>query len=224
MTLTENINRAIIDFDNIKTAIEDKGVTVGDVPTSDYAEKIGEIQADSDPYEILNQILNKTLEKLRLNHVPTASLSMLKLGNNYDQGHIIKSIELPDNTDNIGVWQFANLKNLQQFDAGFSGKFDNVCLHSCINLKSLIIRNNDVCATLYNTSSITFHSTGKIYVVPELIESYKAATNWTTHANKFRNLYIAKSVEEKNQFLVDENVPSESMIVCDADESYTVKE
>ena len=43
-SLAENIGQAISDFDNIKQAIEDKGVTVGNVPTSEYAGKIGEIQ------------------------------------------------------------------------------------------------------------------------------------------------------------------------------------
>lgn len=43
--IVTNINRAISDFDSIKSAIEDKGVTVGNVPTSQYADKISEIQS-----------------------------------------------------------------------------------------------------------------------------------------------------------------------------------
>ena len=43
-SLSQNITQAINDFDSIKTAIESKGVTVGNVPTSEYAGKIGEIQ------------------------------------------------------------------------------------------------------------------------------------------------------------------------------------
>lgn len=42
--LVENINRAIADFDSIKTAIEDKGIDVGNAPTSEYGNKIAEIQ------------------------------------------------------------------------------------------------------------------------------------------------------------------------------------
>ena len=40
-SLAENITQAIADFDGIKTAIESKGVTVGNAPTSQYADKIG---------------------------------------------------------------------------------------------------------------------------------------------------------------------------------------
>lgn len=43
--LVENICRAIADFDNIKTAIEDKGVNVGNAPTSEYGNRIAEIQS-----------------------------------------------------------------------------------------------------------------------------------------------------------------------------------
>lgn len=42
--IVTNINRAIADFDSIKTAIEKKGVTVGNAPTSEYGNKIAEIQ------------------------------------------------------------------------------------------------------------------------------------------------------------------------------------
>lgn len=44
-SLKENIAQAIADFDSIKTAIEEKGVTVGNVPTSQYADKIGQISS-----------------------------------------------------------------------------------------------------------------------------------------------------------------------------------
>ena len=43
--IVTNINRAISDFDSIKSAIEAKGVTVGNVPTAQYADKITEIQS-----------------------------------------------------------------------------------------------------------------------------------------------------------------------------------
>lgn len=41
--ISTNINRAIADFDSIRTAIENKGVTVGNSPTSRYADKIRDI-------------------------------------------------------------------------------------------------------------------------------------------------------------------------------------
>lgn len=52
MTLADNINRAIADFDSIKNAIENKGVDVGTAPTSEYADKISQIETGDDYYDI----------------------------------------------------------------------------------------------------------------------------------------------------------------------------
>ena len=44
-TITENVNQAVQDFDNIKQAIIDKGIEVPNgTPTSEYSTKIGDIQ------------------------------------------------------------------------------------------------------------------------------------------------------------------------------------
>ena len=44
-TITENVNQAVQDFDNIKQAIIDKGIEVPNgTPTSEYADKIGKIK------------------------------------------------------------------------------------------------------------------------------------------------------------------------------------
>lgn len=43
MTIAENLNRLYDVKENIKTAIETKGVTVGDAPFVDYSNKILEI-------------------------------------------------------------------------------------------------------------------------------------------------------------------------------------
>lgn len=51
--ISTNINRAIADFDSIRTAIENKGVTVGNVPTNTYADKISEIGGGGDRHYIL---------------------------------------------------------------------------------------------------------------------------------------------------------------------------
>lgn len=50
-SLTENIQQTIADFDSIKTAIEDKGVQVGNIPTSQYAEKISKIQGGGSGFD-----------------------------------------------------------------------------------------------------------------------------------------------------------------------------
>lgn len=61
----------------------------------------------------------------------------------------------------------------------------------CGNLTALIIRTPSVC-TNYDSWSIQTSGIGKgigyIYVPKSLIEEYKAATNWSNHADRFRAL------------------------------------
>lgn len=60
----------------------------------------------------------------------------------------------------------------------------------CINLDTLIIRNTDgvpklVSSGLSGATKIV-NGTGYIYVPAEMVEAYKAATNWSTYADQIR--------------------------------------
>lgn len=60
--------------------------------------------------------------------------------------------------------------------------------YNCSALVTLIIRTESVCA-LANTSAFTGCSKlANIYVPDALVDSYKAATNWTTYADKIKPL------------------------------------
>ena len=63
------------------------------------------------------------------------------------------------------------------------------CFAGCTKLKALILRNTNVVA-LANTNAFQStpiaSGTGFIYVPAALIDSYKAAPNWTTYANQIR--------------------------------------
>lgn len=177
-------------------------------------------------YDVMNKYITNTLEKLRIDNIPTGNLRFLQPGGyvNASRLSFVKYLEFPNNTDTLGTWQFGNLTGLLRFDAGYTTKFDNVCLYGCSNLKALIIRTNDVVPSLYSRSAIALASNGKIYVPKNMIEDYKVATNWTNFADNFKELYIADTIEEKEQTLIDSEIESGSMIVCDIDESYTIKE
>ena len=59
----------------------------------------------------------------------------------------------------------------------------------CANLTKLILRHSQVC-TLGDTMSFDYtpiaSGTGYIYVPDELVEQYKAATNWSVYASQIR--------------------------------------
>ena len=62
--------------------------------------------------------------------------------------------------------------------------------YQCTHLETLILRSNSIC-TLANTTTalnetLIVKGTGYVYVPSALVDSYKAATNWTTYANQFR--------------------------------------
>lgn len=225
--IVENVNQAISDFDSIKEAIEDKGVEVGNAPTSQYGEKIGRIETSGgDPYAVINAYMTDTLVRLRLNNVPSGKLKLIVPGSNVVNSALqnIESIELPNNTDGLASWQFAKLGSLKRFDVGGATNFANVCLSGCPKLEELILRKSDSCATLHSSNSVSFSSNGKIYVPPSLIEDYKVATNWTSYAQRFRKLYYANSDSERDSLLADSTIDVGSMIICDYNESYVVKE
>lgn len=66
---------------------------------------------------------------------------------------------------------------------GFSG---------CTNLAAVILRGSTVCSmtssTVFNNDSGITKGTGYIYVPRAMVDSYKAATNWSTYAAQFRAL------------------------------------
>lgn len=183
------------------------------------------VNVPQDPYEVMNDYIEGTLTRLRLNNVPLGRLKYIAPGGSATTiaDQTIQRIELPNNTDALGVWQFGRMEHLLLFDSGYTKTFGNVCLSGCFSLRWIIIRRSDEYATLYSTSTISMHSTGRIAVVPSLITGYQSQTNWSHWADRFRNLYFANSDAEKEALIYDSSVPNESMIVCDYNESYYVK-
>ena len=209
---------------DIAVAIQGKDgggqMTVDEMPGRIQAIQVG------DPYQVMNDYIEGgTLTRLRLNNVPSGRLKYIQPGGASlgiaDQ--TIQRIELPNNTDALGVWQFGNMTNLLLFDSGYTPAFGNVCLAKGMSLKWIVVRKGDLIPTLYSNSSISLSAAGRIAVVPELIEDYKNGTNWSYWADRFRNLYFANSNDELEELLIDGTVPNESMIVCDYNETYYVK-
>lgn len=90
--------------------------------------------------------------------------------------------EVPHN----GLRQFGGLVKAD-FHALMSIKSNG--FYKCTNLETLIIRTNSVCSVVTGTvftSSKIQSGTGYIYVPAALVDSYKAATNWSAFADQFR--------------------------------------
>lgn len=71
--------------------------------------------------------------------------------------------------------------------------WDANAFQNCSALKCLILRNEETICSLSHTGALSSTpikagGTGYIYVPSALVDSYKAATNWSTYADQFRAL------------------------------------
>ena len=112
------------------------------------------------------------------------------------------AISLPDLT-NPGVGLFRYCMKLKRVDMGAATAIKGNTFANCYNLVSVIMRAETI-ATLASTNAFNqcYHILGKvnttdnpdgladgyIYVPRALVDTYKAATNWSTYASQFRAL------------------------------------
>lgn len=100
----------------------------------------------------------------------------------------LKKLVLPSLTD-VPYNGFRQYKGLIKGDFHKIRNIAQNGFYQCTNLETLIIRTNSVC-TLFTGSVFTGSKiqsgTGYIYVPSALVDSYKAATNWSAYADQFR--------------------------------------
>ena len=91
----------------------------------------------------------------------------------------------------IGDSAFRSCSSLTMADFPVVTSIRGSAFRSCSELKSLILRGNNVCTlsatSAFNSTPIS-SGTGYIYVPSALIEQYKTANNWSTYAAQFRAL------------------------------------
>lgn len=102
----------------------------------------------------------------------------------------LTAVDFPVATS-IGSNVFYDCSNLTTADLPVAASISSNAFYKCSKLASLILRSG-VMATLVNASAFTrtpiASGTGYIYVPAALVDSYKAANNWSTYANQFRAL------------------------------------
>lgn len=102
----------------------------------------------------------------------------------------LTSVNFPSVTT-IQSEAFAYCKALTSAAFPSATSISGIVFDSCSQLTSLILSGNAVC-TLANKSAFTgtpiASGTGYIYVPSALIDTYKAASNWSNFASQFRAL------------------------------------
>lgn len=106
----------------------------------------------------------------------------------------LKKIVLPAVTSIINetasnTGYLAGCTSLEYVDMLVITSIGGRCFNGCTALTTLAIRTNTV-ASLVSTNAFSntpiAKGTGYVYVPRSLVDSYKAATNWSTYANQFR--------------------------------------
>lgn len=100
----------------------------------------------------------------------------------------LRSITLPKVTVVGQQYAFSGCTSLEYVDLPMATKIPTMCFDNCRTLKALILRRIDGIATLVNANAIPQSAPVYIYVPSALVDSYKAAANWSTYANQFRSL------------------------------------
>ena len=89
----------------------------------------------------------------------------------------------------IGNYAFQACSALTTVNFPAVTRISSDAFQACSKLTTLILRSGTM-ATLSNTSAFSntpiASGTGYIYVPAALVDTYKAATNWTTYANQIR--------------------------------------
>lgn len=89
----------------------------------------------------------------------------------------------------ISSYTFRNCSKLAKLDLHKAGNIGTYAFYGCTALETLILR-MDAVPALGGTNAFTntkiAKGTGYIYVPAALVDSYKAATNWSTYTDQFR--------------------------------------
>ncbi len=96
-----------------------------------------------------------------------------------------------DSLTSLAQNAFQGCSNLSVADLGIVQSVNSGTFNNCGSLKSVILRKTSMTtlASSYAFASTPIESgTGYIYVPATLVDTYKAATNWSTYAAQFRAL------------------------------------
>lgn len=113
----------------------------------------------------------------------TLSNSISGIGESCFASCSFSSIDIPDSVSRLGLWSFGYNSNLRNVTIGTGITYiSNYTLGYCINLESVTIKATTP-PTMYNMFYNT-NNTFMIYVPSASVDAYKAATNWSTYADR----------------------------------------
>ena len=208
MSVQSEITRLATAKADIKTAIESKGVTVPDATMLDgMALLIDTIETGGDT-SVEDGIISRTISGEYTNSRVTevgsyAFYSCLNLstvnfplvtsigGYAFYSCSNLSAANFPLVTS-IGEYAFRSCSNLSTANFPLITIIASYAFQSCSNLTALVLRDTTTVCSLTNTNAFNStpikNGTGYIYVPDDLVDSYKAATNWSAYAAQIKPL------------------------------------
>lgn len=99
------------------------------------------------------------------------------------------TVKLPKLTS-VSTQTFYSCTKLKHADCGLLGSLPAQTFNACSALTELILRKTSAICTLSNVNAVNNtpigKGTGYVYVPAALVDTYKAASNWSTFAAQFR--------------------------------------
>lgn len=208
MSVQSEITRLATAKADIKTAIESKGVTVPDATMLDgMASLIDTIETGGDTTvedalvtrTISGKYTNSRVTKLGngafyyCKNLTSVDFPLITSVESYAFYYCIKiaSIVLPLATK-IGNYTFYYCSALTSVDLPLVTSIGNYAFCYCRDLTALVLRNTTKVCSLASTNAFSStpikDGTGYIYVPDDLVDSYKAATNWSAYAAQIKPL------------------------------------
>ena len=147
-------------------------------------------EVTDEQFASLTQISNKAFESTKIKKVSLSKLT--SLGNAFAGLTSIAEIRLQAIKTLTNQCFRQCYGSIKLVDLGACTYIDGYTFYGCPYIKNLVLRSETLCALASYTGLCGFSGSTtintKIYVPRALVDSYKAATNWSTYADKFRAL------------------------------------
>ena len=145
---------------------------------SDYVSTVDSIGDEA----LINSIIERSITEIHDNYVTSIGTCAFRTCN------ALTKADFQEAT-NIGGYAFYECSALTTADFPAATSIGDYAFQLCSALTTLILRSETMATLSYTrafTSTPIASGTGYIYVPAALVDSYKAATNWSTFANQIR--------------------------------------
>ena len=206
-TITENVNQAVQDFDNIKQAIIDKGIEIPNgTPTSEYADKIGTIKSGGFDTSVMKSFYSFFEYNT---HITNEDLKGLNTSNGTSFYNMFKYCSKLTTIPPLDTSKGTSLSSM------FSGcsKLKTLELTSFISSSNMFssctaLENLTVTGTItVNNNYLNLSYSPKLTVdsLMSVINALSDNTGGTTYTVTLGSTNLAKLTDEQKQIAIDKN-------------------